>query len=192
MSRQLHLDLRRRHQQHDLVLCVRSPMLMMNYWWVTTRSSSVLAWGFFSIWRLTVTTSSGCLVICVHNYKKPTCRAWRKLKHLTRYLLGTCDMSLLFSVQTAMREIFVYADADCAKGSERRSVSSGQVQIGGCVLGAWSRRQSIVTQSSAESEVYAILTGANEGVAVASLLAGCGISLPVVIYIDSSSGTAIC
>jgi hypothetical protein len=78
------------------------------------------------------------------------------------------------------------------KGSERRSVSSGQVQIGGCVLGAWSRRQSIPAQSSAESEFYAIMTGTNEGIAVASLFAEVGINLPLVIYTDCSSGKAIC
>jgi hypothetical protein len=124
--------------------------------------------------------------------QKPTCLAWRKLKHLTRYLVGTRDMCLNFPVDPAMREISVYVDADWAKGPERRSVSSGQVQVGGCVLMAWSRKQTIVAQSSAESEFYAILTGANEGVAVASLLSEVGISLPVVVYTDSSSGKAIC
>jgi hypothetical protein len=100
-------------------------------------------------------------------------------------------MCLLFPVEPAMREMSVYVDADWAKGEERRSVSSGQVQIGGCVLGAWSRRQSIVAQICTESEFYAILTGANEGVAVASLPAERVISTPAVIYADSSSGKAI-
>ena len=57
---------------------------------------------------------------------------------------------------------------------------------------SWSRTQSVVSQSSAESEFFGILAGANEGVAMASVLAEVGISLPVVIYTDSSAGKSIC
>jgi hypothetical protein len=45
MTRRQHLDSRRRHLHHRQASCVLSPMMMMNYWWVTTRRCLVLAWG---------------------------------------------------------------------------------------------------------------------------------------------------
>ena len=51
----------------------------------------------------------------------------------------------------------LWSDANwAAPDSQRKSVSCGVIEANGCVLHSHSRRQSVISLSSAESEFYAL------------------------------------
>ena len=54
--------------------------------------------------------------------------------------------------------------------SERKSTSGGVLYFHGCAIATWSRRQACVALSSAESEFYALGSGAVEALGFATLL----------------------
>ena len=119
----------------------------------------------------------------------------RHLRHLTRYLLKTRGVGLVFPRGGAgdLEFIDAYVDSDWAgKENNRKSTSGGCILVGGCCLVTWSRGQSVVAQSSGEAEFYAIIAGAHEGLAVQSTLAEIGINLKLRVWSDSSAARTMC
>merc|ERR1712194_820395 len=86
----------------------------------------------------------------------------------------------------------VFVDADWAdKETDRRSTSGGLLYYHGCVVASWSRRQACVALSSAESELYALGSGAVEAMGFATMLKEWNeIAIPK-LYSDSSSALHI-
>ena len=74
------------------------------------------------------------------------------LRRVTRYLLGTQDAYVKLRIQGAdpvRVELLGYSDSDWAGDpSSRKSQSSGHVEVDGCPLTSFSRRQSCVATSS--------------------------------------------
>ena len=96
------------------------------------------------------------------------------------------------SAQNSDGEITCFVDSDWAGCREtRKSTSGGALFIGGTLVGAWSKTQSIVAQSSAEAEFYSIHRGLVESLFVQSLAAEMGMALPIFVYSDSSAGRAM-
>ena len=58
----------------------------------------------------------------------------------------------------------------------RRSVSTGVIMRGGHCLKAWTKKQQVVALSSAESELYAAVKTASEGLEIQSVAKDLGIS----------------
>jgi hypothetical protein len=84
------------------------------------------------------------------------------LKCLLRYLRGTVDYSLLLHWSSAA-ELVVYTDADRAGCPDtRRSTSGYAVFLGGNLVSWSSKRQSVVSRSSAEAEYRAVANGVAE------------------------------
>ena len=128
----------------------------------------------------------------------PTTHSQQKLKHLLRYLQGTRNLNYIVrpaSLPTRNEiQIDVYTDADWAGcPTTRKSTSGFVIQVAGNTVHFGARTQSVVALSSAESELYAIGTGATEALHVKNFLqeAASNMTVTARIHTDSTSGKSI-
>ena len=93
--------------------------------------------------------------------RNPRMIAMRRLKKLTRYLLGTSDVYQEFCSDPHAEILQVLVDSDWADDKATRpSCSEGAVLFHGCAVLTWARTQKTRALSSAEAELYAIGSGA--------------------------------
>jgi hypothetical protein len=93
---------------------------------------------------------------------KPGPAHWKAVKHLFRYLRGTCDYRLTCAPDIPLQELFSpYSGADHSGHPDNRCSTSGfVVKIGTGAVSWMSRLQSIVTLSTTEAEfVSAVSAG---------------------------------
>ena len=84
-----------------------------------------------------------------------------KLKRLGRYIKGKPRVVQWFEWQPATDTATTYSDADWAGCKTiRKSTASGCLTIGKHTIKGWSKTQSLIALSSAESELYAALKAA--------------------------------
>ena len=122
----------------------------------------------------------------------PTVGDLKKLKRLGRYLVGKPRAVALFPWQAGMSVQDVYTDANWAGCKDsRKSTSGGAIMLGSHVVRTWSKTQNTVAQSSAESELLAIVKAATEALGMISLAADLGIGLTARIHIDASAALGI-
>jgi hypothetical protein len=92
--------------------------------------------------------------ICLHMHD-PQVPHLTGIKRLLRYLRGTIDYGLLLHRSSA--ELVVYTDADWAGCPDNRHSTSGYaVFLGGNLVSWSSKRQPVVSRSSAEAEYRAV------------------------------------
>jgi hypothetical protein len=99
--------------------------------------------------------------ICLHMHdpREPHLAA---MKHTLRYLWGTLDYGLLLR-RSASSELTVYTDVDWAGCPDTRRSTSGYAVFLGTNLVSWSsKRQNVVSRSSAEAEYRAVANGVAE------------------------------
>jgi hypothetical protein len=95
----------------------------------------------------------------MHDPREPHLTA---LKRLLRYLRGTVDYSLLLH-RSSSTELVVYTDADWTGCPDtRRSTSGYAVFLDGNLVSWLSKRQPVVSRSSAEAEYRAVANGVAE------------------------------
>jgi hypothetical protein len=107
--------------------------------------------------------------ICLHMHdqRKPHLTA---MKHTLRYLRGTLDYGLLLR-HSASSELTVYTDADWAGCPDTRQSTSGYTVFLSTNLISWSsKRQNVVSRSSAEAEYRAVANGVAEACWLRQLL----------------------
>ena len=125
----------------------------------------------------------------------PTCKDQRRLKKMARFLIGTRDVELVLvpcEPSDDNEAVQVFVDADWAdKEADRRSTSGGLLYYHGCVVASWSRRQACIALSSAESELYALGSGAVEALGFATMLNEWSEAVTPKLYSDSSSALHI-
>eukprot|EP00973_Karenia_brevis_P045141 6251973-Karenia_brevis.AAC.1 len=86
---------------------------------------------------------------------QPTEADWLKLKRLGRFLKGHPRTTLHYRWQDEVTEVTTHTDANWAGDMDsRKSTSGGTVQRGEHLVKSWSKTQSLIALSSAESELY--------------------------------------
>jgi hypothetical protein len=89
---------------------------------------------------------------------KPSVEHWNAAENVLLYLKGTKDRGILLGGKTNKRDINGYADSDWASDSDDIiSVSGGVVFWGASILTWFSRKQSMISLSTAEAESHALL-----------------------------------
>ena len=128
----------------------------------------------------------------------PTTHSQHKLKHLLRYLQGTRNLHYIVKPASIPNkdeiQVDIYTDADWAGcPSTRKSTTGFVVQVAGATVHFGARTQAVVALSSAESELYAIGTGATEALHVRNFLLEAWNKAKVTtrIHTDSTSGKPI-
>ena len=102
----------------------------------------------------------------------------KRVKHLLRYLHGTKHYKFTIEPTTTLRantnnilDLDVYVDADWAGcPTTRKSTSGFNIIFLGTTVAFGSRTQATIALSSADSELYAICTGVNEGLHLRNFL----------------------
>lgn len=125
--------------------------------------------------------------------RNPTMIAMRRLKKLTRYLLGTSEVYQELCPDPHAETLQVPVDSDWADDREtRQSCSGGAVLFHGCAVLTWARTQKTRALSSAEAELYGIGSGAIEGLGAAQLLQEWQYKTVPLLQTDSQSALAVC
>lgn len=120
----------------------------------------------------------------------PGPKHWEAVKHLFRYLRGTCGLKLRYR-KHGNTELVGYADASWASDLDDRKSTSGYIFMlqGGAV--AWScKRQPTVALSTCEAEYMALAATVQEASWWHGLLAQLGRKQPIELRCDNQS--AIC
>ena len=122
----------------------------------------------------------------MHDPREPHLSA---LKCILRYLQGTLDLGLHLH-RTSPADLTVYTDADWAGCPDTRKSTSGYAVFLGDNLIFWSsKRQPIVSRSSAEEEYRAVANGVAEACWLRQLLIElrCPLRRATVVYCDNIS-----
>ena len=127
------------------------------------------------------------MMIARHAATPTSLDIWR-LKRVARYLVKFPKMPLIFAENERPSHIVVWVDADWAGEQQtRRSTSGGVLQLGSSCLRSWARVQPCVSLSSAESEYYALCTGAQEGILAQQLAGELGENFDLILRTDSAA-----
>jgi hypothetical protein len=126
--------------------------------------------------------------ICLHMHdpREPHLAA---LKRILRYIRGTLDLGLLVRPSSQI-ELVVYSDADWAGCPDTRKSISGYVVFLGDNLVSWSsKRQNIVSRSSAEADYRSVANAVAEAAWIRQLLNELHSPLPktTLVYCDNIS-----
>ena len=122
----------------------------------------------------------------------PTMGDWIRLKRLGRYLKGRPRLQLTYGWQDAPKAVKTYSDADWAGCEESgKSTTGGCIILGTHLIKGWSKTQSLIALSSAESESYVILKASAETFGVLSMLKDLGYILKGEVWGDASVALGI-
>jgi hypothetical protein len=112
---------------------------------------------------------------------------------ILRYLKGCPGKCVLFS-KKGHRRIEVYTDADWAGClDDRKSTSDYCAFVGGNLVSWRSKKQNVVTRSTAEAEYRAMAHGVSEGLWLRRLLLELGLfeDKPIMLYCDNKTAINI-
>ena len=124
---------------------------------------------------------------------KPTKESLEVAKHLTRYLLKPREYGLFFTQSwNDSDDLVIWSDPDWAGDKKaRKSRTAAHLMWGGCLLYSYTRRQTVVAQSSAEAELYATASGVSEGILLRKVLEFVGHTVGLRAITDSSANNAV-
>lgn len=116
---------------------------------------------------------------------------WSLVKRVLRYLKGTENLCLEYSVKNTCDIIVGYCDADFAGDTEQRKSTTGYIfQLFGSTIAWSSRKQSTVALSTTEAEYIALASTVSECLWIRSMLDEMQIlnlAVPTPIYEDNQS-----
>ena len=116
----------------------------------------------------------------------------QRLKRLGRYLKGKPRLQQIYQWQHEQVTLKVYSDADGAGcRNTRKSTTGGCIQIGKHTVKGWSKTQSLIALSSGQSELYATLKAAAEGLGMLAMLNDLGWKLRGEVWGDASAALGI-
>lgn len=96
------------------------------------------------------------------------------VRHIYQYVKSNLDYKLLFKSESQVPVLTGYVDAAYGNREGFRSTSGYAFMLNNSLISWYSGRQSIVAQSTAESEYYAAVKGANECIWLKQLLSDLG------------------
>ena len=116
---------------------------------------------------------------------------WNGVKHVYRYLLGTKHLRLVFG--ETKNSIPGYPDADGATQDHRHAISGYAFLIDGGAVSWFSRKQEIVTLSTAEAEYVAATHAAKEAIWLKRLITETFDfpDNPITLHCDNQSAIAL-
>jgi Reverse transcriptase (RNA-dependent DNA polymerase) len=117
---------------------------------------------------------------------------WQAAKRVLRYLKGTASLALTF-LSSGDVNVTMYADADYATSSDRKSVSGVEILLGDNAVTDWiSQKQKAVALSTAEAEYISQLEAVRETMWLrkALLELGLGQKEPTTVFQDNSAAIA--
>ena len=123
----------------------------------------------------------------------PTVKHWEALEQILSYLKGAPGRGLLYG-NNGHTDIECFSDADWAGSkADRRSVTGYCVFVGGNLISWKSKKQNVVSRSSAESEYRAMAQATCEVVWIQQLLRELGLktSLPAMLWCDNQAAIHI-
>ena len=124
---------------------------------------------------------------------KPTETAWKKLMRVGKYILHRPRLVLKYNWQEQQGEILTYSDANWAGCTRsRKSTSGGMIFLGEHYIRSWSKTQSTIALSSAESEFYATLKGAQEALGMSAMFSEMGKkNMKIRVLVDASAALGV-
>lgn len=115
---------------------------------------------------------------------------WQNLKRVLRYIKGTVDLKLTYSVRNNIDNTIIgYVDADWASNEIDRKSTTGYIfqLFDNCSICWNTKRQNSVAVSTTEAEYMALFEGVREAMWLKALLTSFGldVSKPIIIYEDN-------
>ena len=116
---------------------------------------------------------------------------WEAVKHIVEYLVGTKTLELIYRATDGGLE--GYMDADGATQVHRHAISRYAFLIDGGAISWFSKKQEIVTLSTAEAKYIAVTHAAKEAVWLKHFLGKVfqPIEEPIPLFCDSQSAIAL-
>ena len=125
----------------------------------------------------------------------PTVGGMVMLRRVVRYMVGTADFEVKMPIPTdkshKRAHLKVFCDSDWAGQPGRNSQTSVHVEIDGCPMHGYSKRQEAIALSSAEAEYYALTSGLSLGLYVKIVLEFMDFAVVATIASDSSAARGI-
>ena len=117
---------------------------------------------------------------------KPTMRDMERVKRIGRHLVGKPRARCWFRWQHS-GELEAYSDADSGGDKATRRSVAGVIMRGAHCLKVLTKKQQVVALFSAESELYAAVKTASEGLGIQSVAKDLGISCGLNLHLDDSA-----
>ena len=115
-----------------------------------------------------------------------------QVERFGRYLLGRPRAVASFNWQRATDVLDIYSDANWGGcKTSRKSTSGGTAFWGSCCLQSYSNTQGTIAQSSAESELIAIVKAVCEALGTVSLAEDLGLKLRLRLHVDAAAALGI-
>ena len=132
---------------------------------------------------------------CLARYSgDPGLMHWIAVKHVMRYLKGTIDLKLTYSLSNIDRSFQIWTDADHGGNPDNGKSTSGYMLKIGTGAVSWSSKlQSIVALSNTEAEFVAATSAGTEVVWTRNFLRELGLEVdgPSDIHIDNQSALSV-
>lgn len=124
--------------------------------------------------------------------KRPTQAHFQMLKRGVRYLRAFPRLIHLFPNQSQFTQLELWVDADHAGCIRSRKSTTGTVlQLGKATVRTTCKSQAVIALSSGEAEYYGLVSGLCQALGEQSTLKDWGIHVPIVGYMDATTGLAI-
>ena len=129
---------------------------------------------------------------CSRKMANPVNRDWEPVRRLVRYLIENPRMVMQYEFQDTVKQIDGYCDSNWAGcRTTRRSTSGASLMAGKHLLKSYSKTQATVAMSSAEGELYAMVTAASESLGLKAMARDFGVELDVWLWVDASAAIGI-
>ena len=129
---------------------------------------------------------------CSRRMSRPTDKDWELVVRLVRYFIDKPRLVQTYEFGEAHMYIDTFCDSNWAGcRATRRSTSGACIMVGSHLIKAVSRTQAVVALSSAEAELYSLVTAASETLGVKALAADYGVDLGAWMWVDASAAIGI-